>query len=64
MIHSKIVPRMSNTGPTKRKIPDTAYAPSAPPQPMSTMEKVMVEMTKPTKPIGVGLAKRLRASPV
>ena len=34
----------------------TACMPAAPPQPISTMEKVKVEMTNPRKPKGVALA--------
>jgi hypothetical protein len=41
----------------------TGDSPEAPPQPIMTMEKVNVEITKPTKPRAVGLAYLLFASP-
>jgi hypothetical protein len=48
--------KMRSTGPTKKKMPTTGAKPSEPPQPINTMEKVKVEMTKPTKPRAVGFA--------
>ena len=63
MIHSKMVPNSNKTGPTKKNMPNTPLRPAAPPQPIMTIAKLNVEMTKPTKPIGVGLAYRLFASP-
>jgi hypothetical protein len=62
-MNSKMVPRINKTGPTKKNIPKTPLRPAAPPQPIMTMAKLNVEMTKPTKPIGVGLAYLLYASP-
>jgi hypothetical protein len=58
MIHSNTMAKIKSTGPTKKKMPTTGANPSLPPQPISTMEKVKVEMTKPTKPSAVGFANR------
>lgn len=44
--HSKMVERKRSTGPVKKNMPATPERPFAPPQPMRTMEKVDVEMTK------------------
>lgn len=63
MIHSKIVPRSNRTGLTKKKVTNTPLRPAAPPQPIITMAKLKVEMSKPTNLIGVGSAYRLYASP-
>lgn len=57
MIQLKMAASVSINGPTKKKIPTTAGKPLAPPQPIKIIEKVKVLMTKPTNPIGVGLAK-------
>ena len=38
--------RRRSTGPVKKKMPATAARPEAPPQPMRTMLKVKVEITK------------------
>lgn len=59
MTHSKIHAIVRSRGPTKKKMPITGERPSAPPHPISTMENVNVEITKPTKPSGVGFANLL-----
>lgn len=56
IIHSKMVARISSTGPTKKNMPATPARPAAPAQPIKTILNVNVLITKPTKPIGVGFA--------
>lgn len=58
MIHSNTMAKVRSRGPVKKKIPTTGAKPSEPPQPISTIENVKVEITNPTKPNAVGLANR------
>lgn len=63
MIHSKMAARPRRTGPVKKKIPTTPARLLVPAKPIKIIEKVKVEMTKPVKPMGTALAKRLTLLP-